>query len=310
MARYDVLGLGTVAVDELLHVPTYPAADAKVPILEVTWSLGGQVATALAAASRLGAACAYAGVLGSDALSARVREGLTTAGVALLVGFDQPDARPIHSRIVADRTTGTRAILYDKRALRPVPPAAVTADLLDTRVLLLDQLGPETAVAAAQLARSRGTAVVLDMEWAQAELVAEQMALADHLMVPRDFAAAVTGAADPATAAAQLHAAHPRACTAVTCGAAGCHYVAGRETTARHLPAFSVQTVETTGCGDVFHGAYAAALARGLGVPAALRFAAAAAARYAARPTGWQHLPDAAAIMEFLSQPQLTECPR
>jgi sugar/nucleoside kinase (ribokinase family) len=65
----------------------------------------------------------------------------------------------------------------------------------------------------------------------------------------------------------------------VTCGSDGCWYLSG-EAALRplHQAAFAVEAVDTTGCGDVFHGAYAAALVDGLDVPAAVRFASAAAA--------------------------------
>ena len=63
---YDVLGLGSVAVDDLLYVPHYPPADAKLQVRRRERQCGGLTATALVAAARLGARCAYAGVLGED----------------------------------------------------------------------------------------------------------------------------------------------------------------------------------------------------------------------------------------------------
>jgi sulfofructose kinase len=87
-----------------------------------------------------------------------------------------------------------------------------------------------------------------------------------------------------------LHRRSPRACTAVTCGREGCYYILA-SAPVQHLPAPRVESLETTGCGDVFHGAYAAALAGGKDVLDCLRFASAAAAVFATRPSGWQHLP-------------------
>jgi sulfofructose kinase len=68
----------------------------------------------------------------------------------------------------------------------------------------------------------------------------------------------------------------------------------------RHIPAQRVETMETTGCGDVFHGAYAASLARGADVESALRFASTSAAVYASRPTGWEYLPSAAEVEQLI----------
>ena len=70
-----------------------------------------------------------------------------------------------------------------------------------------------------------------------------------------------------------------RAVVLVTSGADGCWSVtADNPQAARHYPAFKVQAVDTTGCGDVFHGAYAASLARGDDPATRIQFAAAAAA--------------------------------
>jgi sulfofructose kinase len=63
-----------------------------------------------------------------------------------------------------------------------------------------------------------------------------------------------------------------------------------------------VESLETTGCGDVFHGAYAAALASGKEILDCLRFASAAAAVFATRPSGWQHLPTAADVNRLMTK--------
>ena len=78
----------------------------------------------------------------------------------------------------------------------------------------------------------------------------------------------------------------------VTCGGAGSWYVSDADPeAARHQPALPVKVVDTTGCGDVFHGAYAAALVHGLDVAGAVRFASAAAGLKAASPGGQAGIP-------------------
>lgn len=125
----------------------------------------------------------------------------------------------------------------------------------------------------------------------------------DHLIVSKSFAAETTSQADPEEAAKRLHGGSGRACTAVTCGSDGCFYLQGRvDGTVRRRATPVVEVIETTGCGDVFHGAYAAALARGGNVVECIRFATAAAAVYASRPGGWQHLPRASDVQKMLEQ--------
>ena len=77
----------------------------------------------------------------------------------------------------------------------------------------------------------------------------------------------------------------------MTSGAKGCHYLATGARTPNFMPAFKIKALDTTGCGDVFHGAYALALARNLELKERIRFASAAAALKATRPGGQAGIP-------------------
>src|SRR5437870_10436254 len=110
---FDILGLGCVAVDDLLYVASYPSADCKVPIRRQERQCGGLAATAMVAAARLGAKCAYAGTLGDDELSRFVFQRLTKEGVDTSLIRQRADAKPIHSYIIVDESTQTRTIFYD-----------------------------------------------------------------------------------------------------------------------------------------------------------------------------------------------------
>jgi sulfofructose kinase len=300
--QFDIFGLGTIAVDDCLYVDSYPPPDQKVRINREGRNVGGQIATALAAASRLGAHCAYAAVLGEDELSLAAFAALEAAGIDCRFIQRAAGAGPIHSVIILDKKTGTRNIFYDVSRTTPVPFNQLNQETMgNTRVLLVDQLGPDTAIHAASLAHQKGAAVVMDLEWLDAPRLDEMMSLADHLLVPRDFAVAYTRSSTPAQAAEQLHRRNPRACTTVTCGTEGCHYLQA-SAPVQHLPAPHVESLETTGCGDVFHGAYAAALAGGKEIPDCLRFASAAAAVFATRPSGWQHMPTTDDVIRLMTK--------
>jgi sugar/nucleoside kinase (ribokinase family) len=298
-----ILGLGTVAVDDLLHVPEYPSADGKAPILATGRSCGGQVGTALAAAARLGASTEWAGTLGRDPLSRFLLQAFARSGVGTRRLARRERARPIHSVIVEERAGGTRTIFFDRAGVQPFPLALIRPRLLrGADVLLVDQLGEEACLRAARLARRLAIPVVGDFEWKDRPRMADLLAATDHLLLSREFALGLTGVSSPAAAARELHRRHPRACTAVTDGREGCHFVTRASFPAvLHLAAFRVRAVSTTGCGDVFHGAYAVALAEGQPPEAALRFAAAASALYASRPNGWEHLPDRHEVSALLA---------
>lgn len=298
--RWDVLGLGIVAVDDLFYVARFPEPDTKRPMLAERRQGGGLTGTALVAAARLGARAAYCGVMGEDDLATFTLAGLAREGVDCSIVLRQPGARPIHAVIIVEQTTGQRTILYTHEGFVTPTPDEISEDLIAScRVLLMDGYAGAGGVRAAQIARRLGIPFVADIERLEEPATLALFELADHLIIGAETAAQATGAGDPAAAAAIL-ARSGRACCAVTAGAAGCWYAeAGGPV--HHFPAFSVHVVDTTGCGDVFHGAYAAALARGERIERAIQVATAAAGMKATQPGGRPGIPTWAAVESFLA---------
>jgi sugar/nucleoside kinase (ribokinase family) len=301
MAAWDVLGLGCTAVDDLLYVPAYPPADVKVRVRRRERQCGGLTATALVAAARLGARCAYAGVLGDDDDSRFVEDALRGDGVDTSPVVRRAGARPIHSFIVVDETNHTRNIFFDLAGSTGADPEQPPEDVIrSAKILYVDHYGIEGMTRAARLARAAGVAVAADLERDEWPGFHGLLALVDHLIVNRAFARKLTGLDDPAAAAERL-AADGRRAVVVTCGTDGCWYRGDGDAAARRQAAFRVQTADTTGCGDVFHGAYVAALARDLPLAERVRFASAAAALKATRPGAQAGIPTRAATEAFLS---------
>ena len=297
--RYDIVGLGCAAVDDLLYVSAYPPPDSKVQIRRSERQGGGLTATALVAAAKLGAKCAYAGVLGDDELSEFMKQRLTRDGVDVSHVRLRPGARPIHSFIIVDESTQARNIFYDLEGVYGAEPGwPDEAIIRSAGALYVDHFGVEGMCWAARIARAAGVPVVADLERGEMPGFSELLALVDHLIVSRAFGEKLTGTAHPMAAAIQLWR-QDRHCVVVTAGEAGCWYTADGKGV-RHQPAFAVQAVDTTGCGDVFHGAYASALVRGMALPETVRFASAAAAIKATRRGGQDGAPQLREVVEFL----------
>ncbi len=302
-AAVDVLGIGCSAVDELLYVEAYPPPDTKTPILRRERHGGGLTATALVAAARLGSRCAFAGVLGEDELSRFVVERFRAEGVNTDHMVRREGARPFHAIIVVDDRRHTRTIFYEADGVIGADLELPAADVIRScRVLFVDHVGDAGAVRAAQIAREAGIPVVGDLENDAAPRFSELLALVDHLILSQVLAARLTGTANPSLAAGRLRC--PRRNTiVVTCGDQGCWWVdATRTEPAVHQPAYAVDVVDTTGCGDVFHGAYASALARGLELAERVRFASAAAALKATGPGGQTGIPTRTVVEAFLQE--------
>ena len=277
--RFDVLGLGCAAVDDLLYVPSFPGADEKVRVTRSVRRCGGLTGAALVTAARLGARCAYAGCLGTDPFSEHVAENFTREGVDVSQAPRLSEARVVHSTIVVAKDRGSRNIFYEDAGMIGAHPTLPPEEVIrESRVLLIDHLGMPGNLRAARVARSAGVPVVADFEDETVPLFQELSALVDHLILSEEFARRIAPGANAAQAALALWRSG-RAVVIVTCGADGCWSLPAEDVPkVRHHPAFAVRAVDTTGCGDVFHGAYAASLARGESLEVRIRSASAAAA--------------------------------
>jgi sulfofructose kinase len=300
---WDVLGFGAVAVDDLVYLDGYPLPDSKTPVCAEQREGGGLAGTALVAAARLGARAAYLGILGQDELSRFTIAELEREGVDCTHVRRAEGARPVHSTIIVDRCSGQRTILYCMAGVTPMTRADLTADLLGaTRVLFVDSTMAPAALYALDLARAQHIPVVADLEHAHREGVLELARGVDHLIVGSDFAAQATGESDPAEMVLALRSPLHTACV-VTAGSRGCWYTSRQlGDGVHHTPACQVQVVDTTGCGDVFHGAYAASIARGDGVARAIAIATTAAGLKATQPGGRRGIPDRNTLERFLRE--------
>ncbi|MBE0697189.1 MAG: carbohydrate kinase family protein, partial [Anaerolineaceae bacterium] len=118
------------------------------------------------------------------------------------------------------------------------------------------------------------------------------------LIISRDFAARLTGHNRIEDMLEDLSIL-PRSATIITAGSMGCWYVTN-DCPVQHIPAFPVHVVDTTGCGDVFHGTYAAAIARGEDIHRAVLIATASAGIKTTQPGGRAGIPGLEYAEEFL----------
>jgi len=246
MQPIDILGLGVVAVDDLLFVDGYPPPDAKTMVLRRERHCGGLTATALVAATRLGARCAYAGVLDGDGLSEFAIQVMRREGIDLAHLRRIHTAPPAYSTIVIDATRQTRNIFVDLNDVVGAAPDWPSAEVIQAcRVLFVDFLGLAGMLRAANLARAAGIPIVADIESTAPE-VSRLMDTVDHLILSWDFARQITSASTPEEAALALWR-DQRQVVVVTHGDRGCWYVAARDPSrAVHQPAFRVAVIDKT----------------------------------------------------------------
>jgi sugar/nucleoside kinase (ribokinase family) len=293
----DLLGIGQCSVDHVCTVEGLPRLGGKQGMLAYEVLPGGQVATALVAAARLGLRGAFVGAVGSDAGGALALAPLEAAGIDLAGTRRVSGAATRLAVILVDRASGERTVLgYRDPRLRLRPDDVPAERIARARCLLLDGEDPEAAARAAELARTAGVPVVLDLDAASPELE-PLLRAADFPVVSRSFAEAFGGDGQVRSGLARLVAFGARMAVA-TLGEHGCLARIGPRELAS--PPFPVTPRDTTGAGDAFHAAFAWGLLEGL-APEPLLRAANAAAALSCRALGAQGgLATRAELMAFL----------
>jgi len=300
--QYDVLAVGVAAVDDLLYVSSYPPANVKVPIMAKERHGGGPACTAIATVGTLEGRSAYCARLGQDDLSIYIEERLQQCHVDTTHIIRDSEAAPYHSSIVVD-LHGNRNVFYDASMFRPVSADHLADSLiLSAELVLLDHVAEPPLTEIARKIRNLGVPILGDIE-GHSESALLLANLVDHLVVPSDFAQLASNSVNPLDACAHL-AQTRRATTVVTAGSDGCYYTSGTDSSITHFPAFKVDTFDTNGCGDAFHGAFALAVARNFSLDHTISFASAAAAVKASggngTKRGWDALPTLEDIILFL----------
>ena len=257
-----IVGIGANVFDTLYSIPSYPAEDTKLRATASKTSGGGPVGTGLVAAAKLGAETAYLGVLADDHGGRFLKEDFERYGVATELLRVQPGCRSFASSLWLCSDTATRTCVFDKGDLPPLQlDAAQKQAVKNAQVLMVDGNELEAAVEAAALAKSCGTKVLYDCGGLY-EGVEKLLALTDIMIPSEEFALGHTGCADAREAAKKLLEGYHPEVVVITQGKKGGIIYDGRTLAA--YPAFPVTAVDTNGSGDVFHGAFAAAVTMGM----------------------------------------------
>ena len=295
-----VVGLGQCSLDLLGRITDFPAVDQKCELCEVLAQGGGPVATALVTLARFGVQTHFVGRVGDDDHGRRIREGLEAEGVDCGALLTDP-GRSSQFAFIAVDAGARRTIFWNRGSARPLAVAELPPALLaGARVLHLDGLQAEASLAAARAARAAQVTTVLDGgTWREG--TGELLPLIDHLVVSERFALQVTGDGPAADALGPLLAYGAQAVT-ITLGAGGSITRTRVGETIRQ-EAFAVAAVDTTGCGDVFHGGYIYGLLQRWPLPRTLRFATACAALKTRALGGRTAIPTLAEVLELLENP-------
>ena len=301
----DIVGLGLATLDVLIRVGDMPTWERGGSVAGFGLDGGGMVGTACVAAARLGTRVGYIGTAGSDLAGELKVRTLSERGVDVSRVVRRPGAETAVVIVYVHEETGERVFV----GLRGFSDSPVRQGELDreyitgAEFLHLDGFHGDAALQAARWMREAGRRVAIDCSRTDGGPVSpklvELLSLVDVLICGSGFGRALTGREDLWEAGrAMLD--HGPTVVVQTEGADGCYTTTAEESF--HTPAFQVEVLDTTGAGDVFHGAYLVGLLNDWSLPSVAQFASAVAAIKCAKLGGREGIPTLEETVEFLER--------
>ncbi|MCC7281145.1 MAG: bifunctional hydroxymethylpyrimidine kinase/phosphomethylpyrimidine kinase [Acetobacteraceae bacterium] len=295
----DVVVLGSYNLDLVATVPRFPAPGETLRATGLLRGHGGKGSNQAVAARRAGAATAFVGVLGADDAGAAARAMWQSEMIEALVSEHRD--LPTGTALILVAPSGENQIVVVAGANEAVTAAeaARAAGAVRQGAVALAQLEtpPAASLGFFTAARARGSSTLLNTAPAVAALPPALLAATD-ILVANEGEAGFLCAMPPATPPTRLGpllAARAAKAAVITCGADGA-WLFARDAAPVHQPAATVSVVDTTGAGDCFVGAFAAALARGAAPEEALADGVAAGSAACTRAGAIGSVPDRAAI--------------
>ncbi len=276
MSHFDVIGIGVNVVDILLRMPPKIQAGYKHEVETFVIQGGGPAGTASCVCASLGCRTGFVARMGENLLSQIARLEYQTSGVLPHLFIEDPAARPCIALVQIDAHTAERTIFSNWDMYHPLRPSDLPLETIkQAKALVIDGYEPEAAEAALEAVRGAPCRTVLDLELdledSDPTLMRRLLSLGTDIILPITTAQTLTGKNTPEGVLQNL-AKMTEGQLVVTDGARGSWALTPKGLI--HQKAFPVKAVDTTGCGDVFHGAYAVGLLEGMTLAERLEFAA------------------------------------
>ena len=276
MTKFDVVGVGLNATDTLILLSHFPAYAGKVAFERETLSPGGQVASAMVTCAKLGLRVKYIGTVGDDERGRVQIESLRRTGINLDHVQVRTNCPNQTAYILIDQTTGERTVLWKRDDCLRLEPESITDEKIAcARLLHIDGHDTAAVARAAEIARRHGIPVTVDVDTIYHGFD-HVLPHVDYLIASSEFPSQWTNERDPLRALETIQREYGMRVAAMTLGAHGA--LAVENGRFLYSPAFVVNCVDTTGAGDVFHGAFCYSVLQGMCLADALDFSNAMAA--------------------------------
>jgi sulfofructose kinase len=294
----DCLGLGIAPADILMQIEKYPQPGYKIDATDLTVQGGGPIPTAIVTMARSGKRAGLMAPVGEDLFGKFVVEELKKEHVDTSYIIKKQNKRTAIASGWYEKGSGRRTIVLDLSI--DIKPADINLKKLpQVKMVHLDGRYLPACIKLARWAKGQKALVVFDIGSIRND-VTKILPLVDHLIISEDFALPYTKKRTIKTAIEKLG----KICKGTIVITSGIKGSVGfsDETGFVHQKAFRVKTVDTTGAGDVYHGAYMVGLLDRYDLQKRMKLASAAAAIKCTKPGGRAGIPTYHQVQSFLKK--------
>lgn len=277
--EFDVVGLGVSTIDILSLVDHLPMGEEVQRAIDMTIQGGGPVATAMVTLARLGAKVVMIDAIGDDWRGARILDEFRQEGVSTDYLKMAKNCTSSTACILVTQDNGARSIIFSPGNAPELTPTDVPDSVIaSAKILHINGRHWDACLKAVRIAKEAGVQVSFDGGAHRYHPEMEQLvSLTDICIVARDFAEKYTREINIPRAADALLKSGARL-VVITDGMNG-SWIYPQDGRSFHQPAYLFpKNVDTTGCGDSYHGAFLFGLLRGMGLEKTTALASAVAA--------------------------------
>ena len=286
---YDLIGVGLVAVDILWITPPNARAGEKNNTPQLIMQGGAPAGSGTCGPAMLGYRAGFLARLGDNILSNIARDEFAARGVSTDLFVNAPNAEPAFALVQIDPKSAERTVYYNLSRYQQLQAADLpVATLRQARALLLDSFEIDATLAALDAVAGTPVRTILDLEHGDHDRIRKAIAKATDSILPWGLARELTRKKEPGEALAVLRTL-TKGNLLVTDGVRGSWACDGQDI--RHQPAFRVSAVDSTGCGDAYHGGYIVGVLEGWDLGMRMEFGAWLAAEVAKSLGGRTNLP-------------------
>lgn len=293
-----IVCIGLANYDITMPVDTYPKENSKNRVEEIIECGGGPASTAAYTLGKWGADVSFIGMVGNDLYGDRLKEEFQKANVNIdFLETNDSFSTPV-SHIIVSKEKGTRTTLTYRKPISMKPIAFQK----EVDYILID--GQEYEIAKRMIEENKNAISIIDAGRTE-EKILELCTICNYVICSKDFAEKVTGITfdfENSTSIQNIYLKLKekfKGNIIVTLEANGCLYEKDGEL--KIMTSLVVDAIDSTGAGDIFHGAFTYALANNYDLEKCLQISNTAGAISTKRVGGRNSVPTKEEIREYIN---------